>query len=510
MADKGRDFKISILSDADKFDLSQPAQELEDLGDKAKQSADKVDRSLSDMGRKDLDRFGDKAATTAKKVDSAFDKIAASSKSNLRQVDRDAKKAEQGLDNLADEAGQSGREAAASFSGGFDDVTDFVQETVANGFAGMGKVGMGAGLAAAAGIGFLVSALQAAQEKINNISTSLVDLKIDGLDDTASRIKAITDEMRDSGDLTRFAAAAKTAGIDFGDYVRAMANGGPEFEAMKQRLDDLANGYGGLSSIGGAGAAAQDLSNRMHDQATAAEAAGIQVDALKETTEGLTEGELAAEEATKKATAAQEAKKAALDNTLGSISAVADASSGLSSIVQEEAQKQADATKDPKDSWADYADGVKLSSDDIIETLNEQTKAATEFRDNLLVVQKQGDAEFTAWVSKQPAAVAAAYKGGTAKERSGIYAAWKRNVGAAAGDGIAEGMESKKPRARSAAAGVHEDMKAELKRRIDVPVGVDGPSRGELANIRAGIKSGLSGITVGVEAIAKTTFRSAP
>ena len=120
VADKGRDFKISILSDADKFDLSGPANDLEDLGraakdtsdqvdkslgdmgqdglkrftNEVKDSADKVDRELKNIGKDELNQFEDKAKSTAKKVDNAFDVIAKSSKSNMRKVDDDLHKAE--------------------------------------------------------------------------------------------------------------------------------------------------------------------------------------------------------------------------------------------------------------------------------------------------------------------------------------------------------------------------------------------------------------------------------
>jgi hypothetical protein len=60
--------------------------------------------------------------------------------------------AKRGFDDLKSEAGQSGREAAASFSGEATDILDFAQETLANGLGPLGIAG-GAILGSLAAVG---------------------------------------------------------------------------------------------------------------------------------------------------------------------------------------------------------------------------------------------------------------------------------------------------------------------------------------------------------------------
>jgi hypothetical protein len=88
---------------------------------------------------KDLDKLGDKGKKAGKDIS-------------------------KGLGEAKDEARQSGREAAASFSGGFEDVGDFVQETLANALGGFGPAGAAAGIALAAVVGTVLSNAQQAQE----------------------------------------------------------------------------------------------------------------------------------------------------------------------------------------------------------------------------------------------------------------------------------------------------------------------------------------------------------
>jgi hypothetical protein len=175
MADRGRDLEISVLSNAEKFDLDGPARELDDVADKAKD----LGRALLDMGKdavRPLDKFADGARDTARKVDKAFDTIKKSSRDNLREaVTEDLDEAGKGLDEFKDEAAGSGREAAASFGGGFDDITGFIQETAANAFAGFGPLGAAAGIAAAAGIGIITKVFGDNKEKAEEAKAAVQD-----------------------------------------------------------------------------------------------------------------------------------------------------------------------------------------------------------------------------------------------------------------------------------------------------------------------------------------------
>lgn len=122
---------------------------------------------VKDLG-KELDKVGDVLDDVAKEGDKAGDKL----ESSFREMGRDADKAGKdikkgvgdGLKDGAREAKSSGKEAAASFTGEFEDVGDFIQETAANAFEGFGPLGAAAGIAAAAGIGILTAEVQKQNE----------------------------------------------------------------------------------------------------------------------------------------------------------------------------------------------------------------------------------------------------------------------------------------------------------------------------------------------------------
>lgn len=233
MADRGRDLKLSLLSDLSRFDVDKAARQLDNLAGSAEELGDKVvdafdtrdatrglDRlgdSVRDVGRRvddafdtgtarrEVDDLADRSAQSfgrvertardlGRKVDNAFDTIARSSRTNLRgKLDDDLDKASEALDEFKDEAGSSGREAAASFSGGFDDITDFIQETAANAFGGFGPLGAAAGIAAAAGIGVITKVFGDSKEKAEEAKAAVGDW-VQAFIDGQGKIQAATIE----------------------------------------------------------------------------------------------------------------------------------------------------------------------------------------------------------------------------------------------------------------------------------------------------------------------------
>jgi hypothetical protein len=512
MAGNLRDFTLRFLSAVDRFDLTKPADELEQLADATGAAGDgleQLDRTAqasrldavgtdaADAGRK-LDGLGDDAKgagakldglatdakATAAKVDGAFDKIAASSSATAKDVRGDMKRAGGALDEFKDEAGSSGREAAASFSGGFGDITDFVQETAANALGGLGPIGAAAGVAAAAGIGLLTAQLEKANQRIQDVRTTLQQLGSDAPE--LDKVNAALDVLRENGDLEGLKRALNTAGVSFKDYVDALVNGGPKVDAIKAKLYDLGDTAGGFGTIYDENArGAQSAWDALDQYRQGAQQAAGDIQVASEVT-----AELTAEQ--ERATAQAERLAAAQQTVTDALGTVADATPALNEAVQNTAQKQADATKSTKDSWQDYADGVELSAAQVVKVLDEQTKAAENFRDNLLETQKRGDAEFTAWVSKQPAAVAAAYAEGTAKEKQAIYDAFRRNVGAQQGAGVAAGLTGTTPAAVGAAGRMFTAIESELTgSTIYVPVDFQVPTAGEALAVRARMKRQL-------------------
>jgi hypothetical protein len=139
----------------------QAQSQVKNLGE----ALDDIGGALDDVAR-DGDRAGDKLESTFREMG--------------RDADDAGRKIKKGVGDGLKEAGQeaksSGREAAASFSGEFDDVTDFVQETAANAFGGFGPIGAAAGLAAAAGIGLVSAELTKQQEQIDAMKQRYADM----------------------------------------------------------------------------------------------------------------------------------------------------------------------------------------------------------------------------------------------------------------------------------------------------------------------------------------------
>lgn len=128
----------------------------------------------TDQAEKSLDKFGDSLDQVARDGDLAADKLERSFRDAARDVNQSADKikrdAGDSLNEIGEEAGQTARETAASFDGSFESIIDGFQEVAAQAFAGLGKVGAAAGLAAAGAIGLIVAAYgkaQEAQEKLN-------------------------------------------------------------------------------------------------------------------------------------------------------------------------------------------------------------------------------------------------------------------------------------------------------------------------------------------------------
>lgn len=226
MADRGRDLKISILSDVDRFDLAKPAADLEDLSNNTR-----------DAGQ-DLDKFARDAKTTAGKVDDAFDKISKSSKSNFRRkMDDDVDHAKHKLGEFNDEARQSARESAASFTGAATDVQDLGQEILANAPAAFGPAGLAIGGALAAGFGLLFSKWTATKEAIKEQAGEIAQALIDsnGMIDKAF-VESKLQQFVSDGTITQLAKQAQDAQVPVRDFVRAVAGDPAALERVNAQL----------------------------------------------------------------------------------------------------------------------------------------------------------------------------------------------------------------------------------------------------------------------------------
>lgn len=138
----------------------------------AKDASDEASRGMRDA-QKQTAELEDETRDTADTIERSF-KIAYR---KVKESSDDAThKMKDGFTEAKEEAGSSGREAAASFGGGFDDVADFVQETLANALSGFGPVGAAAGIALAAVLGTALAQASEAQEKLQDAREAAADL----------------------------------------------------------------------------------------------------------------------------------------------------------------------------------------------------------------------------------------------------------------------------------------------------------------------------------------------
>lgn len=244
MADKARDLQFRVLSDLSKLNLDDAARDLDDLGDTGKRALDKLDEG-TDTAAKGMSDYADDARTAARRIAGAFDDIADASKKSSKNIDDDIDGAKDGLRDFKDEASGSGREAAASFSGGFDDITSAVQEIAANAFGGFGPIGAAAGIAAAAGIGIITKVFSDSKERAEEAKQEIsgwVDAFVEG--QGKIREAAITTKLNELfGDPDRYAKIstdAREAGVSVELYARALAGDAEAAKEVTRRVNGLA------------------------------------------------------------------------------------------------------------------------------------------------------------------------------------------------------------------------------------------------------------------------------
>ena len=272
------------------------AKALKDLGDTAKDSTKEISKGVKDAG-KDLDKLGDGAKDQAKevarqgeKIEDSLGEIAKSADTSAEKTEKsfsdawakirtESKKAtkaigddtadvgENAFDGLKEEGADSAREAAASFTGEFDDVGDFVQEVMANAFQTAGPLGMGAGLALAAGFGIAVSKITESAERYASAVERRFEDMAENMEDTLSvdfvdeEIKSILNDSEDALiDFSGAQAVAARTGLDLSTVLRGYGGDATAAEQVMERLGsvtyDNADGMNGyrqaLSDAAGA------------------------------------------------------------------------------------------------------------------------------------------------------------------------------------------------------------------------------------------------------------------
>jgi len=464
--------------DVDRLDAAARGANLDRLGTDAKGAG------------ADVQQLGADAKATAGKVDHAFDAIARSAQSNLR--DKVARSADEGADSVKESAQEMGDElkseaieGAASFDGSMASVQDSVQSLAANALAVLGPLGAAIGVAGAAGLGMWRAQAEQSKEAISGLVSTMLDAG--GQMDRASVIGKVR-EFAEDGSILKLRDQARDARIPVGDFLLALAGDASAMDrsraAIKARDEQLAASVAGQAEFT---SDTTDLSGAL-DNATGS------LDQNAETLSAAQEAVDAYGNALGPAAEAQQALADSLDGFTDPLAVYTDALSAKQTKEQESAQATADATKSQTDSWQDYADDVAVSVSEYLTTLEDQVEAQEEWQTNMSALAGKVSEDTLAELARMgPEGAPLVAELATASDRqlsqlddlfarragaavsagnaaitagaSGAESAAK-GTGAAAGRGIASGIAAQGPFISQAAADAH----ADARRAFEVPI----------------------------------------
>ena len=372
----GKPFKLTILSD-----FGELLRGTKDAGDGFEELADTLD---------DVARDGDDAADKLEKsfkasLDSVRKEAGTTGKAMGDDLRDGTRKAGEGMSELKDEAASTAREAAASFDGSAESISDVFQEVAANAFAGFGPAGAVAGLAVAAGIGLAVTAMQGYAEEVTAAKESTLDLA-DELADVGNdpgaldwaarlrdRMKEITDnrewfEFWQDAPRTRFeewSEAAEKYGVNMSDVTRAVTGDQRALDAVMGELN---------RRIGEQEAAALAAAQATGDMGIAAvDGAGP----MREFRDAV------AEEASMVSEAVEFNRSLA-----GAIGEVSDAATDSAAITEDYRAAVADSLTGAGESWQQYTKNGKVNLAEYNKAIEEQAKAVEQFEVNVVTASR--------------------------------------------------------------------------------------------------------------------------
>lgn len=421
----GKPFKLSLVSDV--RDFLKGAKSVEDSLEKVAASlddvstvGDNVESAIVNSAKessKSLDKLSATSTKAAKTIDKGFEKVEDSTKDFSKAVEKTERKfsdaarkmkedaeaagkgikkglgdgaeeASEGMTELREEAVDSAREMAASFSGSFDDIGDLAQEVAANAFKGFGPAGLAAGIAAASGIGYLISSLQESAEEANKAKEGIVDLANEINDvggdaralDWASKLREklteITDDVRwfefwqddPKTRLEEWSDAAKKWGFTVEDATKAVSG---NQESLARVMSVLNKKYDEQSQKAKearqeAGRAADGAG----ESAAKYEAAAAEIDAFRNSIQEQID-------ATKQATELN-------DQLNQSLAGIADAVAESQAATELYEQAVVASLTNAGENWEAYVQNGVVNLDRYNDAIEEQAKAVADFENNLI------------------------------------------------------------------------------------------------------------------------------
>jgi hypothetical protein len=430
-----RGIEIPLIADVAQFvggmdkaadSVGELADVFDDAGDASERAGDKAGDAMDDAGKESADA----ADRVRKSWKEALDDVGDTSRKTGDDIGDSTKrgfeKAEDGARDFRDEADSVAKEAATSFDGSAESITDVFRDVAANAFAGFGPAAAGAGVLIAAGIGIAIERLTEYAEKVNeateagaewatSFNTAGLQDRIAGLRDSWEELTAEVRDSREWYELTQergvtaieqIAAAARDGVGDVGAFIEAFNITDP-VERLRALEDSLATIDRQIGDLGPAWRATlggpeteqayldrretlRDLRGIVEDQITVQETAN-DVERAHADTLGLTiEQYRARTEATEAAEEAQESYTQALQDAADPVGVYEELLSDKEAAERRTAEATAAATKSSKDSWEDYAADVSVTTQDLIDTWNRQVRQAREFEQNLATIAESG------------------------------------------------------------------------------------------------------------------------
>jgi hypothetical protein len=503
--------RIPIIADV--IDAIRGTKKLGESFDDVADALQDVDRQSAGAGA-GVESVGDHTADTADDADKmeasfrdAFDSVRKEARATGDDIGDSMRHgtdgASDGVQEIGREAESTAKETAASFDGSAESITGAFQEVAANAFAGFGPAGAIAGLAAAGGIGIVTSKMEEAKEKAQETAEQVAEIAGELIDLGAAKLGAdqvadALNELATTADdgkipLDELRTTADKAGIAYNDYAQGVAG---DSAALQRSYDEVT---GALDEYARQGKVMVDTYGLESDEAQDwADSVNTERKALEDAKKELLEHDATMDRAGKTAknyadatkglaveTEAQAAATAAAaainDSYAQSLVAAGDPVTVYESILdrkqdaeQAAAEATAAATKSSEDSWEDYAQGVTVTTQDLIDEWNRQAAENAAFADNLAKIGAAGGQaladELKAKGPEVAGATAAAIAASDPTTQQAAIAAHAGATGTAMGGAMAGGISGQGPTVQGAVSTLISGIKVGS---LTVPLKID-------------------------------------
>lgn len=251
-------------------DAEKAVHKLTDAIDDTAKDADRTGRKIGDGlsdgvkdGTKDSERAVEKLEGTFKDLTDGVKRETKTIGDSIGDdVKRGSSAASEGIKEVGDEAASTAKEAAASFDGSAESIGSAFQEVAANAFAGFGPAGLVAGVAAAAGIGLVLSALEAGGEeteeykaRVGELTDKFIEAGGQGelsFEQVADALRTMATEGDDvAGTLADILERADKTGVSVEDLTKAFTGNEEAIDRQIDAAKDIIAQYDAMAAAAG-------------------------------------------------------------------------------------------------------------------------------------------------------------------------------------------------------------------------------------------------------------------